>query len=125
MAGVSFTLAAGEAMGVLGLSGSGKTSLARGLCSIWPVMQGEVRLDGSELAHFEPIQLGRRIGYLPSGIALRVCGLLLPLKLTDFVSSWSGRKQLRLRPGSRAGSLNGPLRMRGRHREFRPVDPAD
>ncbi len=70
VAGVSFTLAAGEAMGVLGLSGSGKTSLARGLCSIWPVMQGEVRLDGSELAHFEPIQLGRRIGYLPQSVGL-------------------------------------------------------
>ena len=49
-------------MGVLGLSGSGKTSLARGLVGIWPVLQGEVRLDGSELAHYDPIQLGRRIG---------------------------------------------------------------
>ncbi len=70
VAGVSFTLAAGEAMGVLGLSGSGKTSLARGLCSIWPVMQGEVRLDGSELSHFDPVQLGRRIGYLPQSVGL-------------------------------------------------------
>ena len=70
VAGVSFSLAAGEAMGVLGLSGSGKTSLARGLCGIWPVLQGEVRLDGSELSHFEPIQLGRRIGYLPQSVGL-------------------------------------------------------
>jgi len=70
VAGVSFTLAAGEAMGVLGLSGSGKTSLARGLCGIWPALQGEVRLDGSELAHFDPIQLGRRIGYLPQSVGL-------------------------------------------------------
>jgi ATP-binding cassette subfamily C protein PrsD len=70
VAGVSFTLAAGEAMGVLGLSGSGKTSLARGLIGIWPVLQGEVRLDGSELTHFDPIQLGRRIGYLPQSVGL-------------------------------------------------------
>lgn len=70
VAGVSFSLAAGEAMGVLGLSGSGKTSLARGLCGIWPVLQGEVRLDGSELGHFDPIQLGRRIGYLPQSVGL-------------------------------------------------------
>jgi len=69
-AGISFTLAAGEAMGVLGLSGSGKTSLARGLCNIWPALQGEVRLDGSELTHFDPVQLGRRIGYLPQSVGL-------------------------------------------------------
>jgi ATP-binding cassette subfamily C protein PrsD len=57
-------------MGVLGLSGSGKTSLARGLVGIWPVLQGEVRLDGSELEHYDPIQLGRRIGYLPQSVGL-------------------------------------------------------
>ena len=70
VAGVSFALAAGEAMGVLGLSGSGKTSLARGLVGIWPALQGEVRLDGSELAHYDPIQLGRRVGYLPQSVGL-------------------------------------------------------
>ncbi len=70
VAGVGFTLAAGEAMGVLGLSGSGKTSLARGLVGIWPALQGEVRLDGSELTHFDQIQLGRRIGYLPQSVGL-------------------------------------------------------
>lgn len=68
--GVSFSLAAGEAMGVLGLSGSGKTSLARGLVGIWPALQGEVRLDGSELAHYDPIQIGRSIGYLPQSVGL-------------------------------------------------------
>jgi ATP-binding cassette subfamily C protein PrsD len=70
VAGVSFQLVAGEAMGVLGLSGSGKTSLARGLVGIWPVLQGEIRLDGSELTHYDPIQLGRRIGYLPQSVGL-------------------------------------------------------
>ena len=70
VSGVGFVLAAGEAMGVLGLSGSGKTSLARGLCGIWPVLRGEVRLDGSELTHFDPVQLGRRVGYLPQSVGL-------------------------------------------------------
>ncbi|WP_299644092.1 type I secretion system permease/ATPase [Devosia sp.] len=68
--GVSFSLAAGEAMGVLGLSSSGKTSLARGLVGIWPLLQGEVRLDGSELAHYDPMLVGRRIGYLPQSVGL-------------------------------------------------------
>lgn len=68
--GVNFSLSAGEAMGVLGLSGSGKTSLARGLIGIWPLLQGDVRFDGSELGHYDPIQIGRRIGYLPQSVGL-------------------------------------------------------
>jgi len=68
--GVTFTLNAGEALGVLGLSGSGKTSLTRALVGIWPVMAGEVRLDGSELAHYEWAKLGPAIGYLPQVVDL-------------------------------------------------------
>jgi len=70
VSGVSFSLAAGEAMGVLGLSGSGKTSLARALVGVWPAYTGEIRLDGSELAHYEPAHLGRRVGYLPQSVGL-------------------------------------------------------
>jgi len=68
--GIGFSLASGEALGVLGLSGSGKTSLARALVGAWPLLAGEVRLDGSEFAHYDPIQLGRRIGYLPQNVGL-------------------------------------------------------
>lgn len=70
VAGVNFSLEAGEAMGILGLSGSGKTSLARALVGVWPVLQGEVRLDGSELSHFDPEALGAAIGYLPQDVDL-------------------------------------------------------
>jgi ATP-binding cassette subfamily C protein PrsD len=68
--GVGFSLHAGEALGVLGLSGSGKTSLARGLVGVWPALAGEIRLDGSELSHYDPVQLGRAIGYLPQNAGL-------------------------------------------------------
>ncbi|MGV3491930.1 MAG: type I secretion system permease/ATPase [Devosia sp.] len=68
--GVGFGLSAGEALGVLGLSGSGKTSLARGLVGVWPALAGEVRFDGSEASHYDPAQLGRRIGYLPQNAEL-------------------------------------------------------
>ena len=50
---------------LFGQSGSGKTSLSRALVGIWPVMAGEVRLDGSELAHYDWAKLGPAIGYLP------------------------------------------------------------
>ena len=70
VAGVNFLLEAGEAMGVLGLSGSGKTSLARALVGVWPTLAGEVRLDGSELSHYDPALLGAAIGYLPQDVDL-------------------------------------------------------
>ncbi len=68
--GVTFSLEAGEALGVLGLSGSGKTSLTRALVGIWPVLGGEIRLDGSELAHYDWASLGPAIGYLPQVVDL-------------------------------------------------------
>jgi ATP-binding cassette subfamily C protein PrsD len=68
--GVSFSLQAGEAVGIVGLSGSGKSSVARALVGVWPIIQGDVRLDGSELEHFEPERLGAAIGYLPQAVEL-------------------------------------------------------
>lgn len=68
--GVNFELKAGDGLGVLGLSGSGKSSLIRALVGIWPVMQGEVRLDGAMVHQYDPDRLGEAIGYLPQVVDL-------------------------------------------------------
>ncbi|KQT48570.1 type I secretion protein [Devosia sp. Leaf420] len=68
--GVSFDLSAGEAVGVLGPSGSGKSSLAKGLLDIWPHLAGEVRFDGALLSHYRSGQIGRICGYLPQRVEL-------------------------------------------------------
>ena len=68
--GVSFTLSAGDGLGVIGPSGSGKSSLARALVGVWPALGGEIRLDGSELGHYDPERLGSAIGYLPQQVEL-------------------------------------------------------
>lgn len=65
ISGIQFELVAGDGMGVLGLSGSGKSSLARTLCGVWTPMAGEIRLDGALLQHYDPVQIGKIIGYLP------------------------------------------------------------
>lgn len=70
IAGLNFGLSAGEALGVLGPSGSGKTSFVRALVGVWPAIQGEIRLDGSELAHYDAERLGVAIGYLPQSVDL-------------------------------------------------------
>ncbi|WP_299852675.1 type I secretion system permease/ATPase [uncultured Roseovarius sp.] len=67
---VSFTLEPGHALGIIGKSGSGKSSLARVLSGYWPVAAGEVRLGGASLGQYDPMQLGRHIGYLPQTVSL-------------------------------------------------------
>jgi len=68
--GVSFNLSSGEALGVIGPSASGKSTLARALVGAWPVLSGELRLDGATHNDFDRARLGRRIGYLPQDIEL-------------------------------------------------------
>ncbi|HTJ56288.1 MAG TPA: type I secretion system permease/ATPase [Devosiaceae bacterium] len=69
-AGVDFNLVAGDGMGIIGLSGSGKSSVARALVGVWPILAGEVRLDGSERSHYDPERLGQTFGYLPQAVEL-------------------------------------------------------
>ena len=67
---VSFSLAAGAGLALLGASGSGKSSLAKAIVGIWPAVQGHVRLDGARLDQWDSDVLGRHIGYLPQNVAL-------------------------------------------------------
>ncbi len=67
---VSFELKAGQALGLIGPSGGGKTSLAKGLVGVWPLLRGSVRLDGAELSQWRSDALGTHIGYLPQDVAL-------------------------------------------------------
>lgn len=67
---VEFKLEAGQALGVIGPSGGGKTTLVRALTGIWPALRGSVRLDGAELSQWRDEDLGRHIGYLPQDVSL-------------------------------------------------------
>ncbi len=67
---VTFGLVAGEALGVIGPSGGGKSTLARALTGIWPVLRGSVRLDEAELAQWSDDARGSHIGYLPQDVGL-------------------------------------------------------
>jgi len=67
---INFTVRAGSALGVIGPSASGKSSLARALIGIWPAHRGSVRLDGAALDQWDSDLLGRHIGYLPQDVEL-------------------------------------------------------
>ena len=68
--GVTIQLEAGEALGIVGPSASGKSSLARALLGIWPAYSGKVRLDGADIGAWNRRELGPYIGYLPQDIEL-------------------------------------------------------
>jgi ABC-type glutathione transport system ATPase component len=55
--GVSLTLAAGEAVGLIGETGSGKTTLARTILGLTRVAAGSVRFDGETVSGLAPRRL--------------------------------------------------------------------
>ncbi len=67
---VTFELKAGQALGVIGASGGGKTSLIRAVTGIWASLRGSVRLDEADLTQWSEESLSKMIGYLPQDVAL-------------------------------------------------------
>lgn len=67
---VSFAVEAGQVLGVIGPSASGKSSLARALVGVWPAARGELRLDGATLDQWPEEDRGAMIGYLPQDVEL-------------------------------------------------------
>ncbi|WP_292196710.1 type I secretion system permease/ATPase [Mesorhizobium sp.] len=68
--GVEFSLDAGSVLGIIGPSGSGKSSLVRGLVGAWRPLAGRIKLDGAALDQWSSERLGRYIGYLPQDVEL-------------------------------------------------------
>ncbi|WP_139862093.1 type I secretion system permease/ATPase [Bradyrhizobium ivorense] len=66
----SFALQPGQGLGMVGPSGSGKSSLVRAIVGVWVAARGKVRLDGAALDQWSSEALGRHIGYLPQDVEL-------------------------------------------------------
>ena len=67
---ITFKVEPGMALGVIGPSGAGKTTLAKVLTGIWRPTAGKVRIDGAALDQWPEDEIGRHIGYLPQDIGL-------------------------------------------------------
>jgi PrtD family type I secretion system ABC transporter len=67
---ISFKVAAGEVVGVIGSSGAGKSTLVRVLANAGQADRGLVRFDGAETSQWDPERLARYIGYMPQETTL-------------------------------------------------------
>lgn len=98
---ISFSLEPGDGLGVIGSSASGKSTLARLLVGAWQADAGEIRLDGATPDQWDPVHLGRRIGYLPQMLDM------LPGSIRDNIA--------RFDPAAQDGAVIEAARLAGVH----------
>ena len=101
LSGVSFELAPGDGLGVIGNSASGKSTLARLLVGAMHADAGEIRFDGARPDQWDPVRLGRHIGYLPQVLEM------LPGSIRDNIA--------RFDPTASDDSVMAAARMTGIH----------
>ncbi len=95
VAGLSLTVAAGRATGLLGRNGAGKSTTMRVLAGVVPPTEGTVRVGGIDVAQ-DPIAVKRLVGYCPDigGLVPRATPwehLQLAARLRRLPPSWERR----------------------------------
>ncbi|MDE6924246.1 MAG: ABC transporter ATP-binding protein/permease [Acetatifactor sp.] len=67
---MNFTVNRGETVGVIGGTGSGKSSLVNLIPGFYPVTEGAIRLEGEDIRHMPEDTLRNRIGMVPQKAVL-------------------------------------------------------
>jgi ATP-binding cassette subfamily B protein len=67
---ISFSVAAGQKLAIVGRTGSGKSSIADLLVRMYDTTGGQIRIDGKPLAEHDLNNLRHRIGYVPQDVFL-------------------------------------------------------
>ena len=70
LSGVSFCAAPGKTIGIIGGTGSGKTSLVNLIPGLYAPSEGTVRIDGTPIQEYDPDPLRKRIGIVPQKAVL-------------------------------------------------------
>lgn len=64
VAGVSFSVNAGQTLGLIGPNGAGKTTIIRAACGIHPPSAGRILIDGRDVVK-QPVHAKQRLAYVP------------------------------------------------------------
>jgi ATP-binding cassette subfamily C protein LapB len=70
LAGVSFRVAPGERLAVIGRIGSGKSTLEKLILGLYEPTSGSILIDGVDIKQIDPATLRRNVGYVPQDIVL-------------------------------------------------------
>lgn len=65
LTGISWTLKVGQTVGIVGKTGSGKTTLIRQFLRQYPVGKGGFTLNGQSVLNFKRASIEQKIGYVP------------------------------------------------------------
>ena len=67
---VSFKVAPGQSIAIIGTTGSGKSTIANIICRLYDVTKGEVRIDQQNIQNYNLAHLRQAIGYVPQDVFL-------------------------------------------------------
>lgn len=67
---ISFSVRGGQTVGIIGGTGSGKTTLVNLLAGFYQASEGSILFDGVELSRFDPVELRRRVAIVPQRAVL-------------------------------------------------------
>ncbi len=67
---LTFTIKAGERVGIIGRVGSGKSTIAKLILALYEAKSGAILIDGTDTRQIDPVDLRRSIGYVPQDVFL-------------------------------------------------------
>jgi ATP-binding cassette, subfamily B, multidrug efflux pump len=67
---ISFTINPGESLGIIGTTGSGKSTIANLISRLYDVTDGEVRIDETPIKDLDLISLRKQVGVVPQDVFL-------------------------------------------------------
>ena len=70
MDNISFKINAGESLGIIGSTGSGKSTIANSILRLFDVDNGKILLDDCEIKDLDITNFRRQIGYVPQDVFL-------------------------------------------------------
>ncbi|MBF2067064.1 MAG: peptidase domain-containing ABC transporter [Calothrix sp. C42_A2020_038] len=96
---ISFCIKAGQIVGIVGLSGAGKTTLVNLLCGLYKPNSGRILIDGHDTAMILPQTLRTQLGVVPSDIFIFSGTILENITLFNPEFTFSDVKKAAIKAG--------------------------